>query len=84
MALFNSLMKETEEEQIGLIQGRKPDSIWEWWTAQALWRYKIPFMYQFQLFGSSSRRGDIIVDFAVWNRRFSPLLVHGDYCHEAE
>ena len=30
-------------EELGLIQGMMPDSKEEWWVAQALWKYKVPF-----------------------------------------
>ncbi len=73
-----------EEEQIGLIQGQTPDSKEEWWVSQALYRYQVPFQFQWQIFGGRSRRGGLIVDFVVWNPRFTPLLVHGEYWHKGE
>ena len=73
-----------EEEPLGLIEGQVPDSKEEYWVAQALWKYEIRFMYQFQIFGGVSRRGGLIVDFLVWNPMRTPLLVHGDYWHENE
>lgn len=75
---------EHEEEPLGLIQGMMPDSKEEWWTAQALWKYKVPFQFQFQLFGGTSRRGGLIVDFLVWNPMRTPFLVHGSYWHRNE
>lgn len=71
-----------EEEPLGLIEGQMPDSKEEWWVAQALWKYEVRFMYQFQLFGGVSRRGGLIVDFLVWNPMATPLLVHGNYWHK--
>lgn len=71
-------------EELGLIQGMMPDSKEEWWVAQALWKYKVPFQFQFQLFGGRSRRGGLIVDFVVWNPMITPLLVHGNYWHKGE
>ena len=82
--MFDSLLKEPEEEQIGLIQGRKPDSKEEWWVSKALYRYKIPFQFQWELFHGRDRAGGLIVDFVVWTPRFLPLLVHGYYWHRAE
>ncbi len=73
-----------EEEQIGLVQGQMPDSIQEWWAAQALWRYDVEFIFQWEIFGGRTRRGGLIVDFVVWNPRFTPFLVHGDYWHRGE
>ena len=72
------------EEPLGLIQGMMPDSKEEWWTAQALWKYKIPFEFQYQIFGGTSRRGGLIVDFLVWNPMATPFLVHGSYWHRNE
>ena len=73
-----------EEEQIGLVQGKMPDSKEEWWAAQALWKYKVPFEFQFELFHGRDRKGGLIVDFVVWNPRFTPFLIHGDYWHRGE
>ena len=73
-----------EEEPLGLIQGMMPDSKEEWWAAQALWKYKVPFQFQFQIFGGTSRRGGLIVDFLVWNPMATPFLVHGSYWHRNE
>ena len=73
-----------EQEELGLIQGQEPDSKEEYWVAKALWRYEVPFMYQYQIFGGRTRRGGLIVDFLVWNPMATPLLVHGDYWHKDE
>ena len=73
-----------EQETIGLVQGQMPDSIQEYWVSQALYRYDIPFMFQFELFHGRDRRGGLIVDFAVWNPMFSPVLVNGEYWHRGE
>ncbi len=73
-----------EQEELGLIEGRMPDSKEEWWTAQALWKYEIPFRYQWELFGGTSRRGGLLVDFVVWNPKVTPLLVYGNYWHRNE
>jgi len=75
---------EYEEEPLGLVQGMMPDSKEEWWTAQALWKYNVPFQFQFQIFGGISRCGGLIVDFLVWNPMATPFLVHGDYWHRNE
>jgi len=73
-----------EEEPLGLIQGMMPDSKEEYWASQALYKYKIPFEFQFQIFGGTSRRGGLIVDFLVWNPMRTPFLVHGSYWHRNE
>ncbi len=61
-----------------------PDSKEEWWVSQALYRYGVEFIFQWEIYGGRTRRGGLIVDFAVWNPRFTPLLVHGDYWHRGE
>ena len=73
-----------EEEPIGLIQGKMPDSKEEYWVAQALYKFDIPFDFQWEIFGGVSRRGGLIVDFIVWNPMINPLLVHGEYWHRGE
>ena len=74
----------SEQEQIGLVQGQMPDSIQEYWVAQALKRYGIPFQFQYQIAGGRSRRGGLIVDFVVKNPMTTPVLVHGEYWHKGE
>ena len=73
-----------EEEQIGLIEGKIPDSKEEWWTALALWKYEIPFDYQWEIFGGTTRRGGLVVDFVVYNPMATPFEVNGDYWHRDE
>ena len=73
-----------EQEQIGLIEGRMPDSKEEWWVSKALYRYKVPFEFQWELFGGRGRAGGLIVDFVVWMPMLRPLLVHGNYWHKGE
>ena len=71
-----------EQEQIGLVQGIMPDSKEEWWVAKGLWKYQVPFMFQYELFHGRSRLGGVILDFLVWNPGPTPLPVHGEYWHE--
>lgn len=52
------------EEPIGLIQGKVPDSKQEWWIAQALDRLKLPYTYQYPVFGGR-QRGGYMIDFVV-------------------
>lgn len=73
-----------EEEELGLIQGRTPGSKEEYWVSQALYKYEIPFEYQWELFGGTTRRGGLVVDFVVWNPRMTPFPVHGKYWHKNE
>ena len=72
------------EEQVGLIQGREPGSVEEWRVAQALSRFKIPFIFQFEMFDSSVR-GGIVLDFLVQTDPLAtPLEVYGEYWHRGE
>ena len=73
-----------EPEVLGLIEGRMPDSKEEYWVAKALWRYKLPFRYQWEIYGGTTRRGGLVVDFVVWSPMMTPLLVHGEYWHQGE
>lgn len=73
-----------EEEQLAPIQGRMPDSKEEYWVAKALYRYQIPFHYQWEIYGGTTRRGGLVVDFVVWNPMMTPLLVYGNYWHKNE
>ena len=75
---------EYEEEQIKPVQGQMPDSIQEYWVSQALYKFQIPFQFQFELFHGRDRRGGLIVDFVVWNPMMTPVLVHGNYWHRGE
>jgi hypothetical protein len=71
-------------ETVGLIQGKEPDSVEEWRVANALQRFEIPFIYQFEIFDASIR-GGIVLDFLVLTRPLStPLEVYGKYWHRGE
>lgn len=73
-----------QQEEVGDIQGKTPGSIQEWWVAQALWKHNVQFIYQFEIFGGTHRRGGLIVDFAVWSPDFNGLEVFGEYWHEGD
>ena len=73
-----------DKEQIGLIQGRKPDSIEEWRVAVALWRRRLPFAYQVPFRGGYIR-GGYILDFVVHTYgKPTVLLVNGEYWHAGQ
>ena len=73
-----------QEGLIGQIQGQTPGSTEEWRVAKALWRFEIPFIYQFEIFDSSVR-GGIVLDFLVQTRPLStPLEVYAKYWHRGE
>ncbi|MHC4736071.1 MAG: hypothetical protein ACYTDW_16670, partial [Planctomycetota bacterium] len=49
------------EEEIGLVQGKQPGSRPEWWISKALDRYKINYIFQYEVFGGN-QRGGLIID----------------------
>jgi len=73
-----------EPETIGTIDGMTPDSKEEWWVYLALKKYEVPYQYQFQIFGGTTRRGGLVVDFVVYNPDATPLEVNGKYWHRNE
>jgi len=50
----------------------------------ALDKLKIPYMFQYIIFGGTAVRGGVIVDFLVWNPFAQPVEVFGEYFHAAD
>lgn len=71
-------------EEMQLIQGKIPRSLPEWRVAVALWGLGVRFEYQVPIFGGTSVRGGLILDFLLLEPFPTPLLVHGEYWHESE
>lgn len=70
------------DEEIGLVQGIMPDSINEWYVAQALDRLRMEYIFQYQIFGGTSLRGGQVIDFVVFTATGSlPVPVNGAYWH---
>ena len=70
--------------EIQPIQGMMPDSKEEYWVALALYRLKLDFEYQYQLFGGRRYKGGQVVDFWVKTVPLpTPILVQGYYFHYA-
>lgn len=68
--------------EIKPIQGIMPDSKEEYWVALALYRLKIDFNFQYQLFGGRKYKGGQVVDFWIKTVPLpTPLLVQGWYFH---
>lgn len=68
--------------EIGMINGRTPDSSYEWNIAQALWKYDWKFYYQLEVLGGKDVRGGQVLDFLVFTRPFyTALSVIGGYWH---
>ena len=78
------LQAPVEPEELGLIEGQIPDSKEEYWIAQALWKYDVPFIYQFQIMGGQYVRGGQVVDFLVFNPDATPFEFNGEYWHRSE
>ena len=69
-----------------LINGRRPGSLGEWYVANALWKLRHTFIYQFQVFNLTGVKGSFILDFLVTTTvPFStPLEFFGERFHSAE
>lgn len=68
--------------EIKPVQGIMPDSKEEYWVALALYKLKIDFQFQYQLWGGRKYKGGQVVDFWVYTVPLpTPLLVQGWYFH---
>ena len=73
-----------DDEPIGLIQGYVPDSKQEWWVAKALNRIKIPYQYQYPVYGGR-QRGGYMVDFVVQTVPLATMIEPiGNHWHTGE
>lgn len=66
------------------IQGKRPDSKEEVWVAMALDKLKIPYIYQFDLFGTARIRGGIVIDFLLLRPFTQALEIQGEYWHTGQ
>lgn len=66
------------------IQNKQPDSKEEVWVAMALDRLKVPYIYQFDLFGNATVRGGILIDFLVLRPFAQALEIQGEHWHTGE
>ncbi len=70
--------------EIEPIQGMMPDSKEEYWVALALYRLKLDFEFQYQLFGGRKYKGGQVIDFWVKTVPLpTPIFVQGWYFHYA-
>jgi len=77
--------EEKEVEKPGLVQGRVPGSINEWYVAKALWSMRREFQFQYPLLGGTHRRGGIVIDFYVRSEpRWLPLEVQSIRWHSGK
>ena len=65
------------------VQGQDASDL-EWRVAIALDKLKIPYMFQYSLFGGSTRRGGVIIDFlAILPPLSVPIEVMSGYWHRS-
>lgn len=70
--------------EIKPIQGMMPDSKEEYWVALALYKLKLEFEFQYQLFGGRKYKGGQVIDFWVFTHPLpTPIFVQGWYFHYA-
>ena len=68
--------------EIQRVQGIMPDSKEEYWVALALYKLKIDFVFQYQLFGGRKYKGGQVIDFWVYTMPLpTPIFVQGWYFH---
>lgn len=68
-------------EQLGLIKGKEPDSVAEWYASQVLDNLGIEYSYQVPIMGGSEVAGGVIVDFVLDLPFSQPAEVMGEYWH---
>ena len=73
-----------DDEEMGLINDRKPGSREEWRVYKSLLKYKIEFQYQVSVYGGNRVLGGYTVDFVVFNPFPCALEVNGEYWHSAD
>ena len=71
-------------EHLELIQGKKPDSKEEVWAAHGLYKFRIPFIFQYAVAGGLRIRRGMVIDFLVTHPVLIPFEVYSDYWHEDE
>ena len=68
--------------EVQRVQGIMPDSKEEYWVALALYKLKIDFVFQYQLFGGRKYKGGQVIDFWVYTMPLpTPIFVQGWYFH---
>ena len=68
--------------EVQRVQGIMPDSKEEYWVALALYKLKIDFVFQYQLFGGRKYKGGQVIDFWIYTQPLpTPLFVQGWYFH---
>ncbi len=81
--MFPSLQQSKSEPAGDEVQGQDASDL-EWRVAIALDKLKIPYMFQYQLFGGTTRRGGVVLDFlALTSPLSTPIEVMGGYWHRS-
>lgn len=75
--------KKEPKEQMGLIQGKRPESWEEWRVYKALVRLKVRFIYQVPILGGKQVRGGQVLDFLCYTPFPIPMPIMGKYWHRA-
>lgn len=72
----------SQEPPVGLIQGQMAMSKEEWRVALGLMKLKVPFDYQYTVFGGYNIRGGQTIDFLAYTvPLLTPIYVLGEYWH---
>lgn len=73
-----------EDEPMGTIQGKVPDSKEEWWVSRALDRLGLPYTYQYPINGGR-QRGGYMIDFLVHTVPLATMIEPvGNHWHTGE
>jgi hypothetical protein len=76
--------QKAQEEPIGIIQGKVPDSKQEWWIAKALDSLKLPYTYQYPVNGGR-QRGGYMIDFVIHTVPLATMVEPvGNHWHTGE
>lgn len=74
--------KESEDPPIGIVQGVKPASKQEWYTALALDYLRIKYKFQVGINGARNIAGGIVLDFIADTAPMKTIIqVEGEYWH---
>ena len=81
--MFASSQQSKSEPAGDEVQGQDASDL-EWRVSVALDKLKIPYMFQFSLYGGTSRRGGVVIDFlAIIPPLSVPIEVMGQYWHSS-
>lgn len=70
------------EPPVGLLQGQTAGSKEEWRVGLGLMKLKVPFDYQYTVFGGYNIRGGQTIDFLAYTvPLLTPIYVLGEYWH---